>query len=187
MSSNQTSSVNPAKNTATASPGIGSTGIFTQSVTTAVLKNGIPNAVKVLTQQYIELQREYTRRTDELNQIRENRRVAEQKLITAISQSGLSGYGITYQGNKLTLGQDTSYETLTYKFLEECLAKLYGGDVDKSRKVVAFIKKQRVQQTTPIIKIGGPAASRSRPNTPTKIGEGEKNYPRLSNDKYINM
>ncbi len=144
----------PAKNTAMASP-------------------GIPNAVKVLTQQYMELQREYTRRTDELTQIRDARRVAEQRLIAAISQSGLSGYGITYQGNKLTLGQDTSYDTLTYKFLEECLAKLYGGDVDKSRKVVAFIKKQRGRQTTPIIKIGGPAASRSRPNTPTTGGEGD--------------
>jgi hypothetical protein len=144
----------PAKNTATASP-------------------VIPNAVKVLTQQYMELQREYTRRTDELCQIRDARRAAEQRLIAAISQSGLSGYGITYQGNKLTLGQDTSYDTLTYKFLEECLAKLYGGDVDKSRKVVAFIKKQRSRQTTPIIKIGGPDASRSRPNTPTKIGEGD--------------
>ena len=141
----------PAKNTATASL-------------------AIPNAVKVLTQQYMDLQREYTLRTDELTQIRDARRVAEQRLIAAISQSGLSGYGITYQGNKLTLGQDTSYDTLTYKFLEECLAKLYGGDVDKSRKVVAFIKKQRSRQTTPIIKIGGPAASRSRPNTPTKIG-----------------
>ena len=143
----------PAKNTATASP-------------------AIPNAVKVLTQQYMELQREYTRRTEELSQIRESRRLAEQRLITAISQSGLAGYGITYQGNKLTLGQDTSYDTLTYKFLEECLAKLYGGDVDKSRKVVAFIKKQRVRQTVPIIKIGGPAASRSRPNTPTTDGVG---------------
>ena len=144
----------PAKNTAIASP-------------------GIPNAVKVLTQQYMDLQREYTRRTDELSQIRDARRAAEQRLIAAISQSGLSGYGITYQGNKLTLGQDTSYDTLTYKFLEECLAKLYGGDVDKSRKVVAFIKKQRVRQTMPIIKIGGPAASRSRPNTPTTTGEGD--------------
>jgi hypothetical protein len=143
----------PAKNTATASP-------------------GIPNVVKVLTQQYMELQREYTRRTDELSQIRDARRAAEQRLITAISQSGLAGYGITYQGNKLTLGQDTSYDTLTYKFLEECLAKLYGGDVDKSRKVVAFIKKQRSHHSVPIIKIGGPAASRSRPNTPT-IGGGD--------------
>jgi len=142
----------PAKNTATASP-------------------AIPNAVKVLTQQYMELQREYTRRTEELSQIRESRRLAEQRLITAISQSGLAGYGITYQGNKLTLGQDTSYDTLTYKFLEECLAKLYGGDVDKSRKVVAFIKKQRGRQTVPIIKIGG-SATRSRPNTPTTIGGG---------------
>jgi hypothetical protein len=144
----------PAKNTATASP-------------------AIPNSVKVLTQQYMALQREYTHRTDELGQIRENRRLAEQRLIAAISQSGLSGYGITYQGNRLTLGQDTTYDTLTYKFLEECLAKLYGGDVDKSRKVVAFIKKQRGRQTVPIIKIGGPAASRSRPNTPQTIGSGD--------------
>ena len=133
---------------------------------------GIPNAVKVLTQQYMDLQREYTRRTEELTQIRDARRVAEQRLITAISQSGLAGYGITYQGNKLTLGQDTSYDTLTYKFLEECLAKLYGGDMDKARKVVAFIKKQRGRQTVPIIKIGGPAASRSRPNTPQMTGGG---------------
>ena len=147
MSMNSIASAPPANNTATASP-------------------TIPNAVKVLTQQYMELQREYTRRTEELGQIRESRRLAEQRLITAISQNGLAGYGITYQGNKLTLGQDTSYDTLTYKFLEECLAKLYGGDVDKARKVVAFIKKQRCHHSVPIIKIGGPAASRSRPNTP---------------------
>lgn len=136
----------PAKNTATASP-------------------GIPNAVKVLTHQYMELHREYTRRTEELSQIRDAKRQSEQQLINAITQSGLSGYGITYQGNKLTLGQDTTYDTLTYKFLEDCMAKLYNGDTEKVRKVIGFIKKQRIQHKAQVIKIGWPAVSRSLPNT----------------------
>lgn len=119
----------------------------------------------------MDLQREYNRQTLQLSQIRDAKRQSEQQLINAITQSGLSGYGITYKGNKLTLGQDTTYDTLTYKFLEDCLTKLYNSDMEKVRKVIGFIKKQRIQHKAQVIKISGPATSRSRPNTPLQHSE----------------
>ena len=128
--------------------------------------SGIPVSVKELTQKYLELTWEYIRISDELTRIRDMKKTAEQRLIHGITHHGLAEYGITYQGNKLVLAQDTTYDTLTYKFLEECLTKIYGGDADKAKRVILFIKKQRTRQTNQIIKIGGPMASRSRPNTP---------------------
>lgn len=128
--------------------------------------SGIPTAVKELTQKYFELTREYTRISDELSRIRDSKRNAEQRLIHGITQNGLMGYGITYQGNKLSLAQDTTYDTLTYKFLEECLTKLYAGDAEKAKRVIIFIKKQRTPHRTPIIKISGSSAPRTRPGTP---------------------
>ena len=127
--------------------------------------SGVPAAIKELTQTYMELTREYTRISEELSQIRDAKRCAEQRLIQGITQNGLAGYGITYQGNKLSLAQDTTYDTLTYKFLEECLTKLYGGDVEKAKRVIIFIKKQRTPHRTPIIKINGLLAQRTRTGT----------------------
>ena len=128
--------------------------------------SGIPAAVRELTQKYLELTREYSRISEELARIRDTKRAAEQRLIHGITQNGLVGYGITYQGNKLTLAQDTTYDTLTYKFLEECLTKLYGGDTDKAKRVIIFIKKQRTPHREPSIKISGQSAPRARPGTP---------------------
>jgi hypothetical protein len=126
----------------------------------------IPAMVQELIRKYVELQHTYNQYSEKLSQIREAKKQSEQRLITAISQNGLSGFGITYQGNKLTLAQETTYDTLTYKFLEECLFKLYGGDNEKVKKVILFIKKQRLAHREQIIKISGTAASRSRPSTP---------------------
>jgi hypothetical protein len=128
--------------------------------------SGIPTAIKELTQRYLELTQEYKRISDELTRIRDAKRGAEQRLIQSITQNGLVGYGITYQGNKLTLAQDTSYDTLTYKFLEECLTKLYSGDLDLAKRVILFIKKQRTPHQVPIIKINGQATHHVRPGTP---------------------
>lgn len=128
--------------------------------------SGISAAVKELTQKYLELTQEYSRISEELTRIRDLKKNAEQRLIHGIAQNGLAGYGITYQGNKLTLAQDTTYDTLTYKFLEECLTKLYGGDADKAKRVIIFIKKQRTPHREPSIKISGSRAPRTRPGTP---------------------
>lgn len=128
--------------------------------------NGIPAAVKELTHKYMELTREYSRISEELSQIRDAKKAVEQRLIQGITQNGLLGYGITYQGNKLILAQDTTYDTLTYKFLEECLTKLYVGDAEKAKRVILFIKKQRKPHRESIIKISGQTTPRTRPGTP---------------------
>ena len=127
---------------------------------------GIPSTVKELTQKYMELTQEYNRISDELSRIREAKKGTEQLLIHGMTQNGLAGYGITYQGNKLILAQETTYDTLTYKFLEECLTKLYGGDTDKAKRVIIFIKKQRTPHKVQIIKINGSGAPKTRPGTP---------------------
>jgi len=131
--------------------------------------SGIPAAIKEMTQKYLEITREYCRISDELTRIREAKKTAEQRLIQGITQNGLTGYGITYQGNKISLALDTTYDTLTYKFLEECLTELYGGDADKAKRVILFIKKQRTPHRGPSIKISGSIGlrgSRTRPETP---------------------
>lgn len=134
-------------------------------------KKMIPTLVKELTRHYTELTEEYNKISETLVSIRESRKQIERQLVHEIMQNGLSGYGITYNGNKISLTQDTTYDALTYKFLEECLVKLYLGDCDKAKKVITFIKKQRTFHVEKNIKISGPAEKiyiRSRPNTPSQ-------------------
>lgn len=116
----------------------------------------IPSNLKELTQKFSDLQLQCDKMNKTLSELREYKRQTETQLINAINNSGLSGYGITYRGQLLSIGQEITYDTLTYKFLEECLLKLFNSDQDKVKKIITFIKKQRHKTLTPIIKIGVP-------------------------------
>jgi hypothetical protein len=114
---------------------------------------------KQLIRQFVQIQTQIDTLNKQIAQLRESKKQFETGLITQIRASGLANYGITYQGRKIYIGNDNTYDTLTFKFLEECLTKLYNGNKTQAKHVIDFIKQQRLtrKESNAVIKIGSSA------------------------------
>jgi hypothetical protein len=119
----------------------------------------LSNDTKQLIRQFVQIQTQIDTLNKQIAQLRESKKQFESGLITQIRASGLANYGITYQGRKIYIGNDNTYDTLTFKFLEECLTKLYNGNKTQTKHVLDFIKQQRVarKESNAVIKIGSSA------------------------------
>jgi hypothetical protein len=119
----------------------------------------LSNDTKQLIRQFVQIQTQIDTLNKQIAQLRESKKQFETGLITQIRASGLANYGITYQGRKIYIGNDNTYDTLTFKFLEECLTKLYNGNKTQAKHVIDFIKQQRLtrKESNAVIKIGSSA------------------------------
>jgi hypothetical protein len=119
----------------------------------------LSNDTKQLIRQFVQIQTQIDTLNKQIAQLRESKKQFETGLITQIRASGLANYGITYQGRKIYIGNDNTYDTLTFKFLEECLTKLYNGNKTQAKHVIDFIKQQRAarKESNAVIKIGSSA------------------------------
>jgi len=126
---------------------------------------GLSSEIKALTRQYVQLQAQIDNINAQLTQIRDNKKRVESALISNIKRAGLGNFGITFQGKKIYVGTENTYDTLTFKFLDECLTKLYGGNKAQVKQVLDFIKQQRLakRETSQVIKIGS-ASGRNADN-----------------------
>lgn len=109
--------------------------------------------LKTLTREFVQMQNQVEQLIQQLNESRDQKRRIESALVATIKQAGLANYGITYQGNKLYIGQYTNYETISYKFLETCLLELFKGDTEKVKHILKFIKQKRTKKETQTIKL----------------------------------
>lgn len=119
----------------------------------------LSNDTKQLIRQFVQIQTQIDTLNKQIAQLRESKKQFESGLITQIRAAGLANYGITYQGRKIYIGNDNTYDTLTFKFLEECLNKLYNGNKTQAKHVIDFIKQQRAarKESNTVIKIGSSA------------------------------
>lgn len=111
------------------------------------------NNTKILTKQYLELQAANDRLQKQINELRERRKQVEAQLVRNIQAHGLQKHAITYQGHKVYLGRETCYDGLTYRFLENCLMKLF-NDKNKVAQIIKFIKSCRGKTQNYCIKTG---------------------------------
>lgn len=109
--------------------------------------------IKTLTKSYHDTQLHIYQLNKKIQEAREQKKHIEGKLINEIKRSGLQEQAITYNGKKVYMQQTCSYDTLTYKFLAECLIKLYNGDKNKVAEIIKFIKTQRSKQNTDVIRM----------------------------------
>lgn len=118
----------------------------------------LSNDTKQLIRQFVQIQTQIDTLNKQIAQLRESKKQFESGLITQIRAAGLANYGITYQGRKIYIGNDNTYDTLTFKFLEECLTKLYNGNKAQAKQVIDFIKQQRAarKESNTVIKVGIP-------------------------------
>jgi hypothetical protein len=133
------------------------------------LGGAITGETKQLIRQFVQIQAQIDTLNKQITQLRESKKQIETGLIGQIKASGLSSYGITYQGRKIYIGNDNTYDTLTFKFLEECLTKLYNGNKGQVKQIIDFIKQQRL--------------ARKESNTVIKIGSSNKNTGNNSGKK----
>jgi len=104
--------------------------------------SSLNNNLKLNTKRYLELQSQIQTLQQQINQLKEEKKQTENNLIYLIQQNNLQKHAITYQGHKVFMKKEASYDTLTFKFLELCLNKLY-PDREQVKKIIQFIKKQR--------------------------------------------
>ncbi len=116
---------------------------------------GLTNNIKQLTQQYIQLQNQIESLNKQATQLRTSKQQVENALIKHIKSAGLDNFGITYQGKKIYIGNEITYDNITFKFLEECLNKLYGNKA-QVKQILDFVKAQRIarKSNSQVIKVG---------------------------------
>ncbi len=133
-------------------------------MSSAPQSGGLSNDTKQLIRQFVQVQSQIDMLNKQITQLRESKKQLESGLITHIKSAGLSNYGITYQGRKIYIGNDNTYDTLTFKFLEECLLKLYSGNKGQAKQIIDFIKQQRLarKETSAVIKIGSSSKSHKK-------------------------
>jgi hypothetical protein len=117
------------------------------------MSNQITQNIKNLTKSYYDTQLYIEQLNKKINLLREQKKQVESTLINEIYKNGLQNQAITYQGKKIYIGQENVYDNLSFKFLEECLSKLYKGNIEKVKEIIKFIKSQRNKQNNKVIKI----------------------------------
>jgi septal ring factor EnvC (AmiA/AmiB activator) len=113
----------------------------------------ISDTVKVLTKQYHDIQLYIDKLNKQIQEIRDKKKQIETQLITSLSTSGLQNQAITYQGKRIYISSENNYDTLTFKFLEQCLLKLFNNNQTQVKQILQFIKQERSKSSHQIIKM----------------------------------
>jgi len=82
------------------------------------MSSSISNNLKSLTKSYYDLQQYINQLNEQLQSIKDQKKQIETRLINEFKNNGLQNQAITYQGHKVFMHQDNSYDTLSFKFLE---------------------------------------------------------------------
>jgi len=117
------------------------------------MSSRISDTVKLLTKQYYDIQLYIDKLNKQIQDIRDKKKQVETQLITSLSTSGLQNQAITYQGKRIFIGSETNYDTLTFKFLEQCLLKLFNNNQPQVKQIIQFIKQERTKSSQQVIKI----------------------------------
>lgn len=117
------------------------------------MSSSISDTVKVLTKQYYDIQLYIDKLNKQIQDIRDKKKQIETQLITSLATSGLQNQAITYQGKRIYISSETNYDTLTFKFLEQCLLKLFNNNQPQVKQILQFIKQERSKSSHQIIKM----------------------------------
>lgn len=117
------------------------------------MSSSISDTVKVLTKQYYDIQLYIDKLNKQIQDIRDKKKQIEAQLISSLATSGLQNQAITYQGKRIYISSETNYDTLTFKFLEQCLLKLFNNNQPQVKQILQFIKQERSKSSHQIIKM----------------------------------
>jgi S-adenosylhomocysteine hydrolase len=86
----------------------------------------------------------------DIKKLRDEKTSKEQKLIEYMKSSNLSNKVIKLNNQKVNIGNDNTYTTLSYKYIEETLKKKYNNTTVK--EIIEYLKNERDKKTSLILK-----------------------------------
>lgn len=86
----------------------------------------------------------------DIKRLRDEKTSREEKLIEYIKTSNLSNKVIKLNNQKINIGNDNTYTTLSYKYIEETLKKKYNHSTVK--EIIEYLKNERDKKTSLILK-----------------------------------
>lgn len=116
------------------------------------MSSRINDNVKLLIKKYHDTQLYINQLNKKIQEIREQKKAIENNLIYSIKSSGLQNQAITYNGKKIYIAQENNYDSLSFKFLEQCLMKIF-NNTNQVKNIIKFIKQERSKTTNNIIKM----------------------------------
>lgn len=112
----------------------------------------VTDDLRLLTEKYYNIQCYINQLNNKLQEIKKIKKNIENKLIIEFKNQKLENKIVMYQKHKIYIHQENIYDVLTFRFLEECLFKLF-NDMDKVKQIIKFIKQQRHKHINTHIKI----------------------------------
>ena len=82
--------------------------------------------------------------------LKEEKDKKESNILKYMKDKNLDSRTIKFNNNKFNVGNDNSYTTLSYKYIEETLKKKFSDTSVKD--IITFLKKEREKKTTQILK-----------------------------------
>ena len=93
--------------------------------------------------QWIQMDMKIAELFKSIREIREKKKVVEEQLVNYMASNELTNTSIKLLNQKVSYTQETSYSSLSFKFLESVLLEYFKNDQDKVDEIILFIRDRR--------------------------------------------
>ena len=93
--------------------------------------------------QWIQMDMKMSELFKSIREIREKKKAVEEQLVNYMASNELTNTSIKLLNQKVSYSQETSYSSLSFKFLDSVLLEYFKNDQDKVDEIILFIRDRR--------------------------------------------
>jgi len=93
--------------------------------------------------QWIQMDMKIAELFKSIREIREKKKTVEEQLVNYMASNELTNTSIKLLNQKVSYTQETSYSSLSFKFLDSVLLEYFKNDQDKVDEIILFIRDRR--------------------------------------------
>jgi len=93
--------------------------------------------------QWIQMDMKIAELFKSIREIREEKKAIEGQLVNYMASNELTNTSIKLLNQKVSYSQETSYSSLSFKFLDSVLLEFFKNDQDKVDEIILFIRDRR--------------------------------------------
>ena len=93
--------------------------------------------------QWIQMDMKIAELFKSIREIREKKKAVEEQLVNYMASNELTNTSIKLLNQKVSYTQETSYSSLSFKFLDSVLLEYFKNDQDKVDEIILFIRDRR--------------------------------------------
>jgi len=93
--------------------------------------------------QWIQMDMKIAELFKSIREIREKKKAVEEQLVNYMASNELTNTSIKLLNQKVSYSQETSYSSLSFKFLDSVLLEYFKNDQDKVDEIILFIRDRR--------------------------------------------